>query len=451
LKDDDAVISCVMFASAARKVGFRPENGLEVVAVGRVEHFPRQGRTQLYVEALEPVGAGALELRFRALCNEIRALGWFDDARKRPIPLFPRRIAVVTSRTGAALQDVLDTMRRRCPAVEILLVDVRVQGESAAPQIARAINHLSAHSESLGLDALLVTRGGGSMEDLWAFNERIVAESIVRSRIPVVAAIGHETDTTIAELVADLRAATPTQAAMRLAPDSAALNEQLNQYAGRLAYTLTRRLQHDREVLRGIARSRVFADPLWSILRFREHTQSRAHRLHTAAARRLHAASLRIERLASRLAARRPEAVYAARRSTLHELEGRLSRAVGARLAAFDTDDAHKRLTRAWRIASASRAQRLEALNRALAIAGPDSVLRRGYSITLRDDGVVVRAPSDVRDGDLIRTRLAEGDFASRVESDQPAPRPRRRSRSAEPPPETPPTTDQPTLFPPND
>ncbi len=218
LKDAGALISAAVFASNLRKLGFEPRDGQQIVATGRVEFYEPQGRITLIVEAIEPVGQGAHELRFKQLCEELRRLGWFAAERKRPLPTFPRKVAVVTSRTGAALQDVLDTMARRCPAVGVVLVPVKVQGEGAAEQVVRALAHLAANHEKLGIDAVIVTRGGGSPEDLDAFNEREVARAIVQCPVPVVAAIGHETDTTIAELVADERCATPTQAAMRSPP-----------------------------------------------------------------------------------------------------------------------------------------------------------------------------------------------------------------------------------------
>ncbi|MCA9306466.1 MAG: exodeoxyribonuclease VII large subunit [Phycisphaerales bacterium] len=270
LKDEEAVISCVMFAQAARKAGALIENGQQVVVTGRVDFFDKQGRTQVYVESVEPVGEGPLEVRFRKLVVELRALGWFDAARKRRLPSFPRRIGVVTSRTGAALQDVIVTAGRRCAAVEIVVVDARVQGEGAAGEIVRAIEWLSAEHERLGVDAVLVTRGGGSMEDLWAFNERVVAEAILKCKVPVVAAIGHETDVTIAELVADERCATPTQAAMRLTPDKGALLEQIAQMRARSRAMLTRRLEHETKRVESLRRRRVMTEPTEIVERARE-------------------------------------------------------------------------------------------------------------------------------------------------------------------------------------
>lgn len=249
LRDERAVLSCVAWATAARTFGFEPAEGDEVVATGELGHYGPQGRTQLYVSALARVGAGALELRFRALCDTLRREGYFDEARKRALPVFPRRIAVITSRAGAALHDVLVTAAQRCPAVGLVVVDVRVQGEGAAPGIARAIRWVDASRDALGVDAILVTRGGGSAEDLWPFNERVVADATLRSTLPVVAAIGHESDTTIIELVADQRASTPTQAVMKLVPDRRELGGQVAHLSDRLDAALRRLVDGRRQRL----------------------------------------------------------------------------------------------------------------------------------------------------------------------------------------------------------
>ncbi len=392
LKDESSVVDCVMFAAAARKAGFPMANGQQVVATGRVEHYAAQGRTQLYVERIEPVGAGALDLKFKALCEELRSKGYFDPARKQALPWFPRRVAVVTSRSGAALQDVLDTMRRRCPAVGVALIDVRVQGVGAADEIAAALRWLSTEHERLGIDAVILTRGGGSTEDLWCFNERAVADAVLACAVPIVAAIGHETDTTIAELVADERAATPTQAAMRLTPDRAGLLQQVATSERRLASLAKSAVQRARERLRA-------ADPGASL-------ESRLHR-----------ARLRVERSATRLARLRPEAVYAARRAHVEDASRRLAAAMRVRLAAFDAPDTRARLDRAWRLSAGARAQRLAGLARALELSGPTNVLRRGYSMTFRADGALVRDPSDVRHGETILTRVLAGQIRSVVEA----------------------------------
>ncbi|MBL8745462.1 MAG: exodeoxyribonuclease VII large subunit [Phycisphaerae bacterium] len=373
LKDDNAVLDCVMFTSALRRVGFKPADGQKVVLTGRVEFYSKQGRTQFYAETMESVGAGELEQRFRALCAELKSLGWFDPERKRPLPTFPRRIAVITSRTGAALQDILVTAKRRCPAVEVATIDARVQGEDAADEIAAAVRWVSSKHESLGIDALLVTRGGGSIEDLWAFNERIVAQAIVECAIPVVAAIGHETDTTIAELVADVRAATPTQAAMLLTPDRSALADELAQASRRLRSLLS-----------------------WLFDRKRDRLASLDRHIHHAAQARAVRARLRLERASARLDASRPAAVLEARRTAAAQLAAKLDRAI--------------------LLAVERRRNRIDSLERELIIAGPASVLARGYSVTTDERGAVIRSTIAAIPGARVTTRVADGSFHSRIE-----------------------------------
>lgn len=392
LKDAGAVVSCALFAGQVRKVGFTPRNGQEVVAGGKVQFWDKAGKVSLIVDKLEPVGAGSLELAFRALCEELKALGWFEASRKRPIPMFPRRVAVVTSRSGAALQDVLDTMRRRCPAVDVALVDVRVQGEGAASEVAGAIRWLGEHHARLGVDAVLVTRGGGSMEDLWAFNERLVAEAIVTSPVPVVAAIGHETDTTIAELVADLRCATPTQAAMRLTPDRRSLLEQLDSFGGRL---------------RGIARRALLE---------RRHVESLVKRARATIDAKLRGSSGRLERLAGRLESLKPAAVHARRAAALESLQQRLAAAAHRRITELSVETLAEQLSDGWQTRFDREETRLEAMARHLTSVGPEGVLRRGFSYTLRDDGALVRSAGEVRPGQRLRTRLFDGEVRSVVE-----------------------------------
>ena len=309
LKDDEANVSCVMWASAARRVGFPVENGMQVVLTGRVDFYPAQGRLQMYADALEPVGQGPLELQLRKLMEELREAGYFAQERKRRIRPVPRRVAVVTSRSAAALQDVIDTARRRLPSCELVLVDVRVQGDQAAPQIVRALDYLSEIGEEQRIDAVILTRGGGSIEDLWAFNERSVAEAVYRCRVPVVAAIGHETDTTVAELVADHRCATPTQAAMHVLPDAATLDQQLNQLRGRLDLLLQRQVRHDRQRLEAAARHTLFARPDRLLTDARHRVDTLAARLHMLPARRVETARTKLEALHRQLESLHPHRV----------------------------------------------------------------------------------------------------------------------------------------------
>ncbi len=415
LKDAGAVVNCAMFATAARKALFTPRNGQEVVVTGRIDFYDKQGKVSLLVEKIEPVGAGALELAFRALCEELRGLGWFDPARKRPIPSCPKRVAVVTSRSAAALQDVLDTMRKRCPSTLVQLVDVRVQGQGAAEEVAAAVRWLGTLGGPGRPEVILVTRGGGSMEDLWAFNERIVAEAIVRSTIPVVAAIGHETDTTIAELVADLRCATPTQAAMRLTPDRRLLIEQLDSLERRMHASALRGLKDRRRRVVTVARHPFFADPRAGIDRERRHLETVAKHLRAAAGSRARNATARLERLAGKLEAFRPAAMQARRGAVLDGVTVRLSAAVRARIAAADPSALEDRLGRGIDVRLDRAGDRLVALGRQLDAVGPESVLRRGYSYTLREGGGLVRSVGDVSPGQGLITRVADGEIRSTV------------------------------------
>ncbi|HMN95429.1 MAG TPA: exodeoxyribonuclease VII large subunit [Phycisphaerales bacterium] len=389
LKDEGAVLSCVAWASSAARFGFVPRDGEEVIATGHVSHYAPQGRTQFYVTRLAQLGAGALMQRFRAMCEELRALGWFEDARKRPLPALPRRIAVITSRGGAALQDVLDTARRRCRAVGLTIVDVRVQGEGAAAQVAAAIAGVNRHRAALGVDAILVTRGGGSIEDLWAFNERIVSEATVKSALPVVAAIGHESDTTVIELVADLRAATPTQAVMRLVPDAGELLRQVDHLGRRLALLLSHRLDRERRRLAALERHELLRSPGAAIARHRERADARARRLRSAARLRLAEGRRLIDALAAALERIRPAAALAKAQGRVEVAEARLGAAIRARVQLG--------------------ALGLAGLDRQLRAVDPTRVLARGYSITAREDGTVLRRARDAEPGTRLVTELAEG------------------------------------------
>lgn len=404
LKDADALVSCVMFASAARKAGFTPEPGQQVLVTGRVDFYAKQGRTTFMVDRIEPIGIGALELAFKRLCDELRGLGYFADERKRALPMLPRRVGVVTSRTGAALQDVLDTLSRRCPAIEVAILDTRVQGDGAAAEIARTIRTASQRHGALGLDVLLVTRGGGSREDLWCFNERVVADAILNAEIPVVAAIGHETDTTIAELVADVRGATPTQAAMRIAPDAAALLRQLDAHAARLRTHSVRQIKLDSSRL--------------AELRAGLKSASRSALSHAHA--RWSSALTALER-------HRPVAVYAQREANLRRAASMLAASATGRVRRIDLASIESRLQSAMQHRLSRAHEQSATLERGLELVGPVSVMTRGYSVTLNAQGRTVRSVSDVSAGERITTRVIDGGFDSVVRSDtadHPASRP---------------------------
>ena len=260
LKDDRAQLRAVMWRGTASQLRFDLHDGLEVVCQGYLDVYAQRGSYQLVIEQIEPRGVGALELALRQLKTKLQAEGLFDPARKRPLPRFPRRIAVVTSPTGAAIRDFLEVLRRRWCGADVLIVPVRVQGEGAAREIATAIEQVNRLTTPI--DCLVVTRGGGSLEDLWAFNEEPVARAIHASRIPVISAVGHEIDITIADLVADVRALTPSEAAERIAPASDELAAYLQQQQARLAAGLRRRALLARAKLEALASHRLFRRPL---------------------------------------------------------------------------------------------------------------------------------------------------------------------------------------------
>lgn len=258
LKDAQSQLRSAMFRGANRLVRFRPEDGLKVLAGGRLSLYPARGDFQLVVEELEPAGLGALQLAFEQLKKKLASEGLFDPRRKKPLPVFPRRIAVVTSPTGAAVRDILNVTGRRSPLADVALYPVRVQGPGAAEEIARALTRLN---ETGGWDVIICGRGGGSLEDLWAFNEEVVARAIAASAIPVVSAVGHEVDYTIADFVADVRAETPTAAAEMVLRDRRELLEQIRSRQRLLAARMQDRLRDGRGRLERVLASRLLRRP----------------------------------------------------------------------------------------------------------------------------------------------------------------------------------------------
>lgn len=394
LKDGDASLRCVCFASTASRISCPVEDGMQVVATGRVDYYNQQGHVQLYVDKIEPVGQGALELRLRQMIEELRGLGYLDEQRKKPLPAFPQRIAVVTSRSAAALQDVIDTARKRWAGCQLLLYDVRVQGPGAAPEIAGAISRLSRDHRRLNIDAILLTRGGGSMEDLWAFNERVVADAIFRCPLPIVAAIGHETDTTVAELVADVRCATPSQAAARLVPERAALEQALAHWSRRLQQDVARQLSHAAHRVTSCANRSLFRRPEDLVDRARRQVDDRALRLNRALPRRVAQAQQVVNQVQPRLL--RPLlALVRQSKATVAQMEPRLLAAAPRQLE--------------------QKNRRLEHLARHLDALSPRHVLERGYSITRDEDGRIIRDAADAKAGAQIKTMLAQGELRSTV------------------------------------
>jgi len=243
LKDEEAQIRCVMWRSQVERQAYLPQNGEAIIAHGRISVYEAGGRYQLYVDDIQPAGVGLLYLQFEALKERLAAEGLFDAERKRPLPPFPRRLGVVTSPTAAALKDIVNVLRRRYPVVEVVLSPTLVQGDEAPSQIVAAIEALNEHTD---VDAIIVARGGGSLEELWAFNDERVARAIYASQVPVVTGVGHETDFTIADFVADVRAPTPSAAAEVAVPDRQELRGMVESWRGRLAHLMRGRIEEER-------------------------------------------------------------------------------------------------------------------------------------------------------------------------------------------------------------
>lgn len=259
LKDGQSALRCVIFAGATRYLRFRPENGMKVVAAGKISVYPRDGAYQLYCTRLVSDGVGDLHIAFEQLKQKLYAQGLFAPEHKKPLPLYPRRIAVITSPAGAAVHDMIRILRRRYPLSKVVLLPVRVQGVEAPPEIAAAIRYANRHKLA---DVLIVGRGGGSIEDLWAFNEEVVAQAIYDSDIPVISAVGHEPDVTISDLVADRRASTPSNAAEIVVPDQAELRRKLETLAARMIKTQQHKIEVYSHRLRELQRKRVLSDPM---------------------------------------------------------------------------------------------------------------------------------------------------------------------------------------------
>ena len=303
LKDEQGSIRCVMFRGDAARLRFRPVNGLSVIAYGRVSVYPRDGQYQLYCTQLMEDGRGALDRAFEALKKKLEAQGLFDPDRKQPLPAYPGRIALVTSPAGAAVRDMIRILRQRWPMTQVLVVPVRVQGEGAAEEIAAAIQRVNLRSD---IDLMITGRGGGSREDLWAFNEEPVAWAISRSQIPVISAVGHEPDVTISDYVADVRASTPSNAAELAVPDQTQVRQRLEGLALRLTQAAQVRLDAGRRELRRLEQSRVLRNPVAVVDDQRMRLDGVQHRLALALERSLRRGRVELAELAGRIDAMSP-------------------------------------------------------------------------------------------------------------------------------------------------
>jgi exodeoxyribonuclease VII large subunit len=370
LKDDESQISAVCFRMRSRYLKFQPEDGLDVIVRGTVTVYPPRGQLQLMIEHMEPVGRGGLQLAFEQLKARLQAEGLFEESRKRRLPLLPVKIGVVTSPTGAAIQDILRVLKRRNDRVSVLIYPTRVQGKSAAAEIAAGIDYMNTRSD---LDVLIVGRGGGSLEDLWPFNEEEVARAIFRSEIPVISAVGHEIDFTIADFVADLRAPTPSAAAEIVSGKRSELLARLEHLARRNTQAVRAQLYGYRRRFERVQRSRGFVD-VETRLRFLQQR--------------------------------------------LDENRLRLQTSLGPRLQRFTqrTEAARKELEHRVRYFLQARTARLSTCSEKLQAFSPLRVLERGYAIVTNEQGRVIRDPDTLTEEELIHVRVARGRFRARKE-----------------------------------
>ncbi len=351
LKDSGAQIKMIIWRGVFQRLRFDIEDGLEVIITGKIDLYAPRGEYSLVASSVQPVGVGGLQLAFQQMVERLDAEGLFLPEHKQELPPYPSRIAVITSPTGAAVRDIISTAKRRNPQVQILICPAKVQGDGSAQQIAQAIRRLNETNAQHNIDAIIVGRGGGSLEDLWAFNEEPVARAIFESQIPIVSAVGHEVDTTIADLVADYRAPTPTAAAEILVPEIAGQVELVNE----LQYRLTRGFGHTLE--------------LWK---------------------------QRLETLKSRLVSAGPLAQLRREQQRLDYLWDGLNERINHRLASEKAE-------------VSGLAGRLNALS-------PLAVLDRGYSITRAESGKVLKSSKEVKTGQVIISKLADGELRSIVE-----------------------------------
>ncbi|MET0071161.1 MAG: exodeoxyribonuclease VII large subunit [Candidatus Thiodiazotropha sp.] len=398
LKDEIAQVRCAMFRMKRQKLRFRPENGQQVVLRARVSLYEARGEFQLIVEHMEPAGEGALRLAFEQLKQRLAAEGLFDAGHKQPLPSIPQQLGIITSPSGAAIRDLLTVLKRRFPALPVIVYPVQVQGEGAAEQITAMLQLADRRDEC---DLLILSRGGGSLEDLQAFNDEGVARAIHACRIPLVTGIGHEIDFTIADFVADQRAATPSAAAELVSPDQSAWLQQLRQLGQRLGLGQKRRLRQLRERLLMLQRRLLRQHPSQRLQQRSQRLDELGQRLRQAQQLQLVTLKHRLEKHFSRLARLSPQQRIEGQRHRYRLNTERLRQAMERRLRDQQT--------------------RLSQLARDLDTLSPLNTLNRGYAIVSREeDKHIIRASSEVNKGDRVRARLSQGGLLCRVEDIDP-------------------------------
>ncbi len=447
MKDKSACIDCVMWKSDAARLKFRPDDGMELLAGGRVDVFPKRGTYQLYVGTLRPLGQGALELAFQQMKAKLEAEGLFAPEHRRQLPRYPLRIVLVTSSGTAALQDMLKVLRR-FPWLVLYVYHVPVQGEGCGAKIAAALSHLNRHAASIGAELIMLGRGGGSIENLWAFNEEGVARAVAGSMLPVITGIGHEVDTTIADLAADYHAHTPTEAAQVVTMHWRAVRESTDVAGVRLRRGLRAAVEDARQRLAGVERHEVFRRPLDRLKALAQLLDDRQRTLSFTVTNHVHGLQRDFEAVAAWLDRNRPAIVMARFRDRVAACGQRLAAGMAQRLrraeehvgslnASLSSRHPRHRLTleaarldsmqgllrRAAGDARRRAAQRLAAMQGQLDALSPEAVLRRGYSITFRNrNGVVVRSAAELSSGDRILTKLVDGEIQSIVQDSQQLP-----------------------------
>lgn len=399
LKDGDAQLRIVMFRAQARLLRFRPQNGMQVITRGRITMYEARGEMQLLAEYMEPMGAGALQVAFEQLKAKLAAEGLFAQERKKLLPALPRRIGVVTSPRGAVIQDILNVLHRRHQTLNVLIYPAQVQGESAVGEVSAGIRYFNQQGESseTAVDVIILARGGGSVEDLAAFNDESLARTIAASTIPIISAVGHETDFTICDFVADLRAPTPSAAAEIVIRSKQELQETVAALRERMRRAMQYKLLYERQNLTSLEKNRVFARMEDAIARRQQRVDDLRFRLESLMRARLGEASRRLDLGVSRLRQRDLRQQLRMRQRDLHSHIQALAAA------------AQQYLMR--------RRSRFEQASGKLATLSPVAILERGYSLIFDPQGALVKDASQLAPGDLIRARLARGEVDARVET----------------------------------
>ncbi|MFN1616499.1 exodeoxyribonuclease VII large subunit [Vibrio rotiferianus] len=392
LKDSRAQVKCAMFRGNNRRVTFKPANGNQVLVKARLSLYEPRGDYQLIIESMQPEGDGRLQQEFEALKMKLAAEGLFAQTNKQPLPEHPKRVGVITSKTGAALYDILDVLKRRDPSLPVVVYPTMVQGEEAAIQIAQAIGRANSRDEC---DVLIVGRGGGSLEDLWCFNNEILARTIAASQIPIISAVGHEVDVTIADFVADMRAPTPSAAAELVSRDNShkdqALVTRQHKLASAMRYYLAQQKQQSAQLMHRLERQH----PSYQLQRQTQQLDELDMRLQRAMQRFITTRQQAVERKHHRLQLNSPVKRLAEQKSKLDRAEQKLMDAMDRKL-----------LTMRHQLAIA--AEKLDTVS-------PLATLKRGYSITQTEHGQVVTQAKDVKTGDVLVTRLSDGELRSTV------------------------------------